>query len=276
MKILITGGNGFLAKNIKKHLTKYDITSISRNDFDLRDSSAVNKFFENKYFDIVIHCAVLGGNRLKEESKDIVCDNIKLAMNLMMNQKSFGKLIHFGSGAELDRNKDITQDHDNYINLLPEDYYGLSKNIIARLLENYKNTYNLRIFTIIAEDEADRRMIKGNILNYIKKLPIVIHQDRFMDFMYVNDFIQILDKYINDNSLPKEIDCVYDKKYKLSDIANMINNLTNHKVEILVNDKNNGLSYCGKFYDLGIEYLGIETAIHNVYRATINNTHDYL
>jgi len=36
MKILITGGNGYIASSIYKLIcAKYDVMSISRNDFDL-------------------------------------------------------------------------------------------------------------------------------------------------------------------------------------------------------------------------------------------------
>ena len=269
MKILLTGSNGFIAKNLKKSLAKYDITAISRTDFDLRDTQAVNNFFKDKYFDVVIHCAILGGNRLVEDTKDIVYDNIKLAMNLMLNCRSFGKIIHFGSGAELDRTKNIIGQQATLFKELPEDYYGFSKNIIARLLYNFDNTYNLRIFNVFAEDEAERRMIKGNVINYINKSPIVIHQDKFMDFMYIGDFVKLVDQYINNDFLPREIDCVYDNKYKLSDIANIINNPSGHKVEINIHDSELGMSYCGWNESLNIDFDGLEFGIRKVYESSI-------
>ena len=38
MKILITGGNGYIAKNLYNAFKdKYDVTSITRQDFDLTD-----------------------------------------------------------------------------------------------------------------------------------------------------------------------------------------------------------------------------------------------
>ena len=75
MKILITGANGFLATNIRKKLSKYNFQCITKKDFNLLDSKSVNEFFKDKYFDVVLHCAILGGNRLIEETKDIVFDN---------------------------------------------------------------------------------------------------------------------------------------------------------------------------------------------------------
>jgi dTDP-4-dehydrorhamnose reductase len=46
MKILVTGGNGYIAKSINNSLSKlYYITNISRADFDLEDTNATNKWF---------------------------------------------------------------------------------------------------------------------------------------------------------------------------------------------------------------------------------------
>ena len=43
MKILITGGNGYIARSIYSILhNKYDITTIGRKDFDLTDWKQTN------------------------------------------------------------------------------------------------------------------------------------------------------------------------------------------------------------------------------------------
>jgi dTDP-4-dehydrorhamnose reductase len=49
MNILITGGNGYVAKSIYSALhTKYNITTITRQDFDLTDSFETLKYFSDK------------------------------------------------------------------------------------------------------------------------------------------------------------------------------------------------------------------------------------
>ena len=51
MKILITGANGYIGKSLFNALKdKYDITAITRQDFDLTNVQSMIKFFENKYF----------------------------------------------------------------------------------------------------------------------------------------------------------------------------------------------------------------------------------
>ena len=264
MDILITGSNGFLAKNIISKLKKYNFFTISRNELDLTNKIQVDNFFQKNFFDVVINTAIVGGRRSIKDSKDIFYDNVLISMNIAGNRASYKKLIHFGSGAELDRSREINES-SNIFSSLPTDPYGLSKNVIARLFDNYDNFYNLRLFNVFADNEEKNRMVANNINNYINHSSIAIHQDRYMDFIYIDDFLKILEKYIDDENLPKSIDCVYDDKYKLSDIANMINNLSNYKVDVDILDKNFGLSYCGKSIDLGLNFDGLEHGIKELY-----------
>lgn len=267
MNILITGGNGFLAKNIYNKLKEENINviSISRQDnFDLRNTDLTCDFFKDKYFDAILHCAILGGKRLIPDDSSIVNDNIRMATNILINKKSFGKLINFGSGAELDRSTNINE-NSVFTNVLPEDFYGFSKNIIARLFSNELNTYNLRIYNVFSTNESQGRMISTNVKNYIERKPIVINQDKYMDFIYFEDFYKILQKVLLNQTDIKEIDCVYNDKYRLTDIATIINNLNDYRVEILIEKNGLGNNYYGKNYLENIEFVGLEEGIKKVY-----------
>lgn len=265
-KILITGSNGYIARNIIKKLSNYDITSISRNNFDMIDGFEVSKFFKNNQFDVVIHTCTSGGSRLKLDSKDDFFNNCLMHQNIIENQKYFGKYISFGSGAELDRRKNIDKNSD-ICNAFPKDPYGMSKNYIAKSGMFLDKFYNLRIFNVFNEDELESRMIKSNILNYINKRPIIIHQNKIMDFFYMDDLISVIDFTIN-NNCPNEINCVYEQKYKLSDIAVLINNLDKHKVPVILEDNTLGLSYYGKYNFPKEGYFSdLKFGIESTYRA---------
>ena len=102
MKILITGGNGYVARSLYSDLCKrYDVTTITRQDFDLANSQDTSNWLADKYFDVVIHTATAGGSRLKPDDESTLSDNLKMFYNLADNDRSFGRLISFGSGAEL-------------------------------------------------------------------------------------------------------------------------------------------------------------------------------
>jgi UDP-glucose 4-epimerase len=255
MKILITGGNGYISKGLYNAFKdKYDVTSITRQDFDLTDSFETLKYFSNKYFDIVIHCAVSGGSRLKPDTWGDMDNNLKMYYNLLNCKNKFGAMIHFGSGAETNT---------------PESPYGLSKRVIANSILEQKNFYNIKIFGVFDENELDTRFIKGNIKRYINKEPMLIHQDKFMDFFYMKDLISLVEYYINNDNVPKQIDCSYVGLYKLSEIANIINKLDKHKVDIHIENKGMALSYYG-VANVKLDFIGLKEGIEEIYNKLKN------
>lgn len=271
MKILLTGANGFLGKHFKQKLNKYTIVSTTRKELDLCNTEQTDLFFKSNNFDVVIHCAINGGNRLLEETPECFRNNLLMALNLQKNKSSFKKLLHFGSGAELDRKYNISGFENNIWNRIPNDFYGLSKNIIARIFDKEPNFYNLRLFNVFSEDEAPRRMIKSNIINYIEEKPIIIHQDKMMDFFYIDDLINVLELYIENKCFIKEVDCVYKNKTSLRDVAFIINNLSNNKVPIILNSEIQGNDYTGNYceYFNKLNFFGLQYGIEKVYKSLI-------
>jgi len=250
MKILITGGNGYIAKSLcNAFKNKYDITSITRQDFDLTNSFETLKYFSNKYFDIVIHCAVSGGSRLRPDTWGDMDNNIKMYYNLLNCKNKFGALIHFGSGAETNA---------------PESPYGLSKRVIANSILEQNNFYNIKIFGVFDENELDTRFIKANIKRYINKEPMTIYQDKFMDFFYMKDLISLVSYYIDNDNVPKQIDCSYIGLYKLSEIASIINDLDDYKVDIQIEREGTALSYYG-IANVLLEFIGLKEGIKEIY-----------
>lgn len=249
MNILITGKNGYIAKSLVNKLKGYSITTVGRDDFDITDREQTNKWFEGKYFDVVIHTAIAGGSRLKTDDEIVFYQNLTIFYNLLSNQDKFGQLINFGSGAELG---------------YPNDPYGLSKNIIQRIIQNEPKFNNIRIFAVFDENELDTRFIKANIKKYLNNEPLVIHQDKYMDFFYMNDLITLI-KHVIANPELKEVECCYTQPYKLSDIASIINNLSTHSCPIEIVDDKEGKPYVGSSQELDLPYVGLETAIKQVY-----------
>jgi GDP-L-fucose synthase len=255
MKILITGGNGYVAKSIYLVLkNKYDVVSISRKDFDLTNKEATTQWFKNKFFDVVIHTAIKGGSRLNQDNGEVFYQNLQMFYNLYYNKLHFNKFIHFGSGAELGQ---------------PNDPYGLSKKIINELISSEPDFYNIRIFGVFDENELDTRFIKNNIKHYLNKEEIIIHQNKLMDFFYMEDLITLVKHYIKENHLPKIAECSYPEKYSLLDIAHLINNLSNYKVPIKQLDLIEGKAYIGKT-SLDLGYVGLEQGIKEVYNKLGN------
>lgn len=251
MKILITGGNGYIARNLHSSLnSKYNITKVTRVDFDLTDTWSTFSWFVDKKFDVIIHTAVVGGSRLQIDQQDTAFQNLKMIHNLQMNRASFDKLITFGSGAEV---------------FGPNTPYGIGKRAISEIINNIDNWFNLRIFGLFNEDELETRFIKGNILRYLKREPIIIHSNKIMDFYYMDDLVSLVDKYINESTLPKNINCSYESKFTLMGIANHINNLDDFRVPIVVENKKDLEFYCGNAHGIDYNEIGLVAGIQHTY-----------
>ena len=251
MKILITGANGYIGSSLYNVLKyKYEVHTISRNELDLIDSNKVNQYFSDKYFDTIIHCAIQGGNRLEKESWRMMDSNLQMYYNLLQNKKHFSKLIQFGSGAEFFQS---------------DKPYGLSKRIISKSIEDHDQFYNLRIYAVFDELELDRRFIKSNIERYINKETIQIHQDKYMSFFYMQDLINLVDLYILNNDLPKQIDCTYEDTLSLKQISEFINYLDDYKVDINIQEHGLGEGYVGFNKILKLDYIGLQQGIINTY-----------
>jgi nucleoside-diphosphate-sugar epimerase len=170
--------------------------------------------------------------------------------NLLANESRYKKFISIGSGAEL---------------FAQQEPYGLSKHVINYSMRNKTNFHNVRIFAVFDENELDSRFIKSSILKYLNDQPIEIHQNKLMDFFYMKDLIKLMEYCISAEDLPKEINCSYKNIYHLKDIARIINTMDDNKVPVNVVNKKEGVGYVGTFTNLGIDYIGIEQGIENVF-----------
>jgi dTDP-4-dehydrorhamnose reductase len=154
--ILITGGNGNLAKMIKTQLSsEFKITCITRNEFDILDTKAVSNYLSNSNnnFDVLIHTAISGGRRGKEETGEVVYQNLLMFENIMLFSHKFQLIINFDSGAIYDRSTDIYCREESKLLNFPTDYYGFSKYLIYKRSLQYKNVVNFRIFNIFHSNE---------------------------------------------------------------------------------------------------------------------------
>jgi GDP-L-fucose synthase len=269
MRILITGGNGDIARVINKNLSSidYTITNVSRSELDVLNELEIEKYLKLYQFDILVHTAILGGRRTKEENEDITHKNLLMFENMLKFSDKFKMIINFDSAAIYVRNTDILNRREQDIYTIPTDYYGLSKYLIYQRSLQYNNVYNLRIFNIFHSSEEPERFIKSCFIAKKNNTSVTIFNDKYFDFVYEDDFVKIV-KYYFDNinsqeNLEKTINICYEEKYKLSDIAKIIMGPHNdEKIDILstLSDKN----YSGdnaKLKKYNLEFLGLENSI---------------
>jgi len=278
VKYLITGGNGFLAKELFNYFSKDSkktrVFAPNRLTLDVADPENVKLFFEQIDIDVVIHTAVKGGKRLGEDSVDDLFTNLAMYQNLLNYSHKFKIMFNFGSGAEFDRRNSIEDmSEDEIFNYIPKDYYGLSKNLISRQISNNKeDIYNLRLYGCFGEFEENQRLFRSCYNRLSSGEDAIIHQDKYMDYFYAQDAGRVISHIVSNRKekLPRDINLCYSQKHLISEHAKHIKNLTDSPGDVIIKDKCMGLSYVGdssKLDELNIKLVGIEGGIRECLKS---------
>jgi len=223
MKILITGGKGYIARNLARLLSEKNhvVLNPGREELNILDILSLQAYLKKEKFDAILHCATKGGKRyVMDTFEQVYVPNIQMFENLMFVGSEEIPIILFGSGAEYDRRDDIQNCRENDIFFSwPLDPYGLSKNIITR--RKRTNMRVLRLFGCFNYDEDDSRFIKNSINNIKRGLPIEIYQDKLMDYFFLDDIIPVIE-YCFEHKTPYDINLVYNTKMDLIILASKI------------------------------------------------------
>lgn len=94
MKILVTGGNGMVGKNILEHqkAANYQILAPSSTELNLRNFDSVNAYIQQHQPDIIIHAAGLVGGIQANMARpvDFLVYNLDMGRNIIMAAKENG------------------------------------------------------------------------------------------------------------------------------------------------------------------------------------------
>lgn len=254
MKIAILGGRGLLGTILTNYLNKHQVFILGRQDLDLTDFVLVQHWLEKNRPDVVINCATAGGKtRLGEYQYDDVLNNLSIFMNFYNSDQYFDKFINIGSGAEFDVRSNIENvKEDNVSKSNPCDSYGYSKNLISRLVHEKDKFYTLRLFGCFDKNEPDFRLFKKFLTD-----PTFTFVDRKFDYISSTDFCEIVDFYINNDDLYKDINCVYSEKLLLSQVLAKFNKPVNAVGRTPLNYTGDG----SKLASLNLELDGLDKGI---------------
>jgi nucleoside-diphosphate-sugar epimerase len=234
----------------------------------------LHNFIEDVKPDFVIHAAIKGGTAVDKDGIQELADNVKMFDNLMACLSTDATVFVIGSGAEFDKSSDIDCACEiDLDNSYPTDPYGMAKNIISRkALHDYENTYVVRLFGCFSEDEEPYRFIKSCILSIKNNTPIIIHQDRQMDFFYMDDVCQDIHSLMIYGGV-RHINLVYTEKYSLLNIAQMVIRAAGLKTyQIVIEKEGMGTSYTGdslKLDSMGLKLVGLEEGIVRTVKALL-------
>ena len=148
-RILVTGGAGRFATNIKKYSKElgYSVIAPTKTDLDITDRSVCEKYFFNHRFDFdyVIHAAGLSSPMYRHEinPRDSIEKNIIGTSNIVLTCENFKKKIIYISTNYVYPGTDGNYNEDS--ELKPFNNYGWSKLGGECAVQHYEDSLILRI-----------------------------------------------------------------------------------------------------------------------------------
>lgn len=273
-KILLTGGSGFIGKNLLESplVDKYEIIAPRHSELDVADTGNVDRFFSRNQFDVVLHSAVKPGHRNAKDFNNLFITNIRMFENLERNKSSFGKLINFGSGAVYDvaKNNSGVSEKEMFKNMGSDDH-SFCKYVVAKQIENIDNFTDLNIFGIFGKyEDYAIRFISNAICKSLVDLPITLRQNRRFSYLDVNDLPQIVEFFIENNPHYKSYNVCPDNYLELLDLAKLVREISGKNIPIKVAAQGYGLDYYGDNSRLKAEipdlkFTAIKTSVENLY-----------
>ena len=247
--ILLTGGNGFIGKNIQGSFLaeKYALVAPRSFELNLADTDSVDAYFRTHSFDAVLHAATKPGHRNAKDPTNLFYTNLRMFENLVRHTDKFGKLINFGSGAVYDVAADNRLVTEDQIGLrCGKDDHSFCKYVVHKRIEALQNVVDLNIFGIFGPyEDWEIRFISNAICKTLFGLPITLRQNRRFSYLYVKDLMPVLEYFIENTPQHKSYNVTPSDETELLQAANIVRKIGGGKNEILVAKEGYGLDYSG-------------------------------
>lgn len=240
-RILITGGSGFVGRNLKESLAgKYTIFAPSHKELELLDYEALENYVISNQIDVIIHGAIhvpMFNGAEKEFFNDM-----QMFANMEKISHRVEKLLYFGSGAEFDKRYDISMVTEEELGkTIPTSEYGLAKYTMNMIARQSSNIYNLRLFGIFGKYELwNIKFLSGLCCKALFDLPLTVRKDCYFDFFFIEDLPQIITWFIENTPDWHDYNICQGKQYRLTELAEMVKKVSGKDIPVtLLSDERN-------------------------------------
>lgn len=284
MRVMVTGGRGFIGRNLVEYLSRsHQVLAPTHDELDLTDPEAVDAWFAGHEVDVVVHGAVRAGHRNAPDPSRQLWTNLRMFHGLMRNRGRFSRLVFLSSGAVYD----VTRPLDHVVEeqlgqSLPSDEHGLSKYAIAQYLDQAHRSgsadvVELRLFGVFGryEDYAIR-FVSNAICKSLFNLPITLRQNRTFSYLYVDDLGPVVERFLDGAHLHAAYNVVPDWTDDLSGLALAVRVRSGRDIPIAVAAPGKGLPYSASNARLraeipGLRFTPTELAIDGLYTWYADN-----
>lgn len=251
MRILLTGGSGFIGRNLGDYLReRHEVLTPTRAELDLSDPAAIERWFLTHDVDVVIHGAVRPGHRNAPDPTRQLWSNLRMFFGLIRQRERFGRLIFLSSGAVYDIDRAQTRVAETALGWsVPADEHGLSKYAIAQYIEaahraGVADIVELRLFGVFGKHEDYAiRFVSNAICKTLLDLPITLRQRRSFSYLYVDDLGPIVERFLVGPHAEAAYNVVPDWTDDLLELAERVQARSGKEIPILVGAPGFGLPY---------------------------------
>ncbi len=256
MKVLVTGGSGFLGKHVVKKLYKrgYEVNILHHSMYNLKSEHETFQAVQKYRPDAIVHLAAtvggIGANM--KRPGEFFYNNMLMGMNIIEAARIEKiKILVAGTVCSYPKFTPVPFKEEDLWNGYPEETnapYGIAKKALLVMLQAYRQQYGLNgIFLIPVNlygpgdnfDPGSSHVIPALIKKFVDAKE---NNDKFVEvwgtgkasreFLYVEDAARGIVKALEKYNKPEPVNLGNGKEYTIKKLVKIIKDLTGYKGKI--------------------------------------------